>query len=203
MAPSVELLLRLLLWLLLVLHWLLVGMRAVLTFATTSTNESVTSCYKIPYADIILIVLILESYLCTIICKQLSLYFLYHPTCCPWQGSGIMLLVSLSMGIEMSIARIIWVSGCVSIATLLHSGRMTIASSISSVVGNSIDVTLRRGATILGMGRDTVMVDDSGSGGGGITVVVGSCVVTDVVASCCWEARVASTRSNWGVIAGR
>ena len=136
-------------------------------------------------------------------CKQLNLFFLYHPTCCPWQGSGIMLLVSLSMGIEMSIARIIWVSGCVSIATLLHSGRMTIASSISSVVGNSIDVTLRRGATILGMGRDTVMVDDSGSGGGGITVVVGSCVVTDVVASCCWEARVASTRSNWGVIAGR
>ena len=135
--------------------------------------------------------------------KQLSLFFLYHPTCCPWQGSGIMLLVSLSMGIEMSIARIIWVSGCVSIATLLHSGRMTIVSSISSVVGNSIDVTLRRGATILGMGRDTVMVDDSGSGGGGITVVVGSCVVTDVVASCCWEARVASTRSNWGVIAGR
>ena len=199
MAPSVELLLRLLLWLLLVLHWLLVGMRAVLTFATTSTNESVTSCYQIPWAYIIWIVLILESYLC----KQLSLFFLYHPTCCPWQGSGIMLLVSLSMGIEMSIAWIIWVSGCVSIATLLHSGRMTIASSISSVVGNSIDVTLRRGATILGMGRDTVMVDDSGSGGGGITVVVGSCVVTDVVASCCWEARVASTRSNWGVIAGR
>ena len=62
---------------------------------------------------------------------------------------------------------------------------MTVASSISSVVGSSIDVTLRRGATILCMGRDTVMVDDSGSGGGGITVVVGCCVVTDVVASCC------------------
>ena len=64
MAPSVELLLWLLLWLLwllLVLHWLLVGMRAVLTFATTSTNESVTSCYQIPWAYIMWIVLILEN----------------------------------------------------------------------------------------------------------------------------------------------
>ena len=82
----------------------------------------------------------------------------------------------------MSSMSIVCTCACVSVVRV-SSGRLNIVSSISSVVGNSIDAIALFGASILSAGDDIIGTDDTGSGGGGIVVVgAGACIVTVV---CC------------------